>query len=582
MKSSSRSRGPDSFDAAAWLLTGLAVLAAAYAAADSVHWARLAYVNTMSWDPWEFVDRVIRYRAHRESAANLFWTQQNEHRLPFLYLIFCVDMGLFQFRQLFAVACSWLVQSAHAALWCLLFRRAADEETLPSVAFSALMIGLLFSSRQLENLVNIMEATQVAVFFCASLCLWAFGAYARDPRRSPRLLAAAVAAALLACGCLANGLLLWPLLVLMALVERVDRRVAAALAAGGVLVYFLYFLGFSFPPGHANPLQSLRALPGVLGYMGVYLAGPWVFLRPPLAPPLAGAACVLLVAALVALYARFRARPEAARSAFFVWYAVFILGTALLTALGRLNMGLDQAESSRYRTPAFLFWGALAAIACLFLLKHARRPARALIVPVAAAALFAGLVLPRTEPGARTFVRLMWKVRISSIALALDVPDPWAWDYIAHDQPFARADAAFLRERGLSVFAEPAVQAVGKKLDSLFVVAPPGTCEGAVERAQRLPLAGAELAVKVMGTARDARSRAPVDTVLLADDSGTVVGLAFGTPDLSERLAPRPEAASPVWLGYARAPAAARTLRAFGVLASGRDACSLGSVALTK
>jgi hypothetical protein len=41
----------------------------------------------------------------------------------------------------------------------------------------------------------------------------------------------------------------------------------------------------------------------------------------------------------------------------------FLLSTAFLTALGRVDFGLEQASASRYQTPAMLFWWTLLAAA---------------------------------------------------------------------------------------------------------------------------------------------------------------------------------------------------------------------------
>src|SRR5207302_3581711 len=35
----------------------------------------------------------------------------------------------------------------------------------------------------------------------------------------------------------------------------------------------------------------------------------------------------------------------------------FVLGTGLITALGRLKFGVDQASASRYQGPVMLYWG---------------------------------------------------------------------------------------------------------------------------------------------------------------------------------------------------------------------------------
>src|SRR6185312_8701120 len=40
----------------------------------------------------------------------------------------------------------------------------------------------------------------------------------------------------------------------------------------------------------------------------------------------------------------------------------FLLTTSVVTALGRVTLGVGQASSSRYQTPAMLFWASLASL----------------------------------------------------------------------------------------------------------------------------------------------------------------------------------------------------------------------------
>jgi hypothetical protein len=45
--------------------------------------------------------------------------------------------------------------------------------------------------------------------------------------------------------------------------------------------------------------------------------------------------------------------------------AAFLLATAIVIALGRVDFGAGQASSSRYQTPAMLFWACLVSLLLL-------------------------------------------------------------------------------------------------------------------------------------------------------------------------------------------------------------------------
>jgi hypothetical protein len=78
---------------------------------------------------------------------------------------------------------------------------------------------------------------------------------------------------------------------------------------------------------------------------------------------------------------------------------LFLLGTALMTASGRVTLGVGQAGSSRYQTPAMLFWATLAALCLLWVEQQKPRFLPALQMAILVPVLLSGLAAPSIYKG---------------------------------------------------------------------------------------------------------------------------------------------------------------------------------------
>jgi hypothetical protein len=166
------------------------------------------------------------------------------------------------------------------------------------------------------------------------------------------------------------------------------RRVAlAAWLAAFAVCAGLYLWDYHRPVDHASLLDGLRAPVRTAAYVTAYLGGAVAAWRP-WAATAAGTAGLTVAAALVVWSLR---HGKARGIAPFVSLLLYSLGAAGLTALGRGSEGVAQALSSRYGTPAMLFWvGALGV--GLTTLRHAGPRTRAALL-AAAVVLSASLAL---------------------------------------------------------------------------------------------------------------------------------------------------------------------------------------------
>jgi hypothetical protein len=255
---------------------------------------------------------------------------------------------------------------------------------------------LIFSPVQYQTW---LWGVQIVVFFPIFSLTIALLIVESRLSRWPKLIAAALVC-LFATFSHANGMLLWPLIG-AALAARTNWnrdiwKPAALWLAVFCASLILYFHGYSKPywtPGFLPALeQPLVSAQFFFALLGMPLG--WAFKdRVVLATTLLGAVQVGLL--LVAMYRILRREGWAGRSLPWNIFAIYVLFTAALTALGRAGFGVQYAGTLRYTSyslfitvalvyllPAafdvsrHLFWKVLA-IAAMFLTILTIEPARA-------------------------------------------------------------------------------------------------------------------------------------------------------------------------------------------------------------
>jgi hypothetical protein len=132
---------------------------------------------------------------------------------------------------------------------------------------------------------------------------------------------------------------------------RLSRQIQIILASVGTTAIAVYLIGWHSPRSGAfeSLLHPLDAAHYVISYFGTS----WRQVD----PTLSGVVSLLGITFMVGFCIWVLARRT---SNMFLIYCGSIGGwliiTAFITALGRMNYGLEQASASRYQTPAMLFW----------------------------------------------------------------------------------------------------------------------------------------------------------------------------------------------------------------------------------
>lgn len=334
-----------------------------------------------------------------------FWAQHNEHRPIFPRLVMLAVARLSGWNTAYAL---WSNLFFALVTFCLLAyqvwragRRGASPGS--SMWILPLISTLVFSTAQWENWFMVFTV-QIFMNTCAVVA----GAVllGGDRFRWTRV-GLAFLCGVVATYSWANGLLFWPVgfLALLLLGYRDSRQrlqVLALWVAGSALVIAPYLVRYATPGQHPDPWAAFERPLDLWRYVSIYLNAR--ILPPDRYPGRWGALGLLAFLALSVLSSRVGRRGVSSLSPFWVLGLYSIL-SALVTAVGRVGFGVEQAHASRYVTTAAPMWVALVVL-LYAVVERARARARvAGAVPAlqvaAGLVCLAGLALPM----ARSFLR---------------------------------------------------------------------------------------------------------------------------------------------------------------------------------
>jgi hypothetical protein len=530
-------------------------------------------------DMWWFVRDMAEFRSHRIGLSFL-WKQHSEHRLVVPRLIFWVDLQFFRFRGVFTIVCSLLLQVGEAMLLCLAFWRAERNSPVSRLSYAALVFGMMFSASQIENLIFPFQIQFPLAFFMASvsivLVLHHCEANGGD-WISIFLGLVAATCATLSLGC---GLLVWPVLVLICIIERAPRMALWTTGVAGISIWISYFIGYLLPSQSANPWLSLRHPVRVSAFTVTFLASA-LTTTPSRFAGLFGLVFLSGTAVGFFLYVRVRSKSFWKARSFFVYLSVFIVVTALLTSLGRLNSGLDEAATIRYRMPTLIFWACIIGLGSSLSGAATRQIVRLLGGPLLALLFVALFLVPTQQSTIEEFAQLTRQISDDSIDLSFNVTDQVYGRLFRIRPDLVRSYAPFLKENHLSIFADRLLTAWGEPLTDFFADVSSHECSGSVDRVEPTEETARQKGA-VFGWGWVATENRGPETVILADDRHAIVGLARGLeprPDISAHFR-NPKMLATGWSGYYHLDSASQIMTGYAILPDGKTLCPLGQVDL--
>jgi hypothetical protein len=535
--------GPPAIVATSWaiLLTGVSAIFCC------VYLMVVTYSPLPFWDGW----LQVIYGAEGGNPFTLewIWSQYNEHRMPIPKLFLLADLHWFHATQVFLLGSIFVILLLQLLVFAWTMRRLGGWRGSRLRTGIGLAAFCLFCLSQWENLTWGMQVCFVfpglfATLSFLGLLLYWMKRWDSAPKRHWGYLLLSLAAALGASWCYANGNLLWPMLVVAALLLRLDLAAVLTYLVSGSVSTALYLYGYIRPASNL----SVGSMPANFKYLAAYFGSSWVstsqYYRV--------AECIGLVGFALAFFFVLKLRSDIERrrvlSIALVLLVLFCLASGMATALGRSQLGIAQAFSSRYQTVTLFFWCCLG----LLLLDHlpTLQPAcnrgllivqLALLVIMAVAASYAGAPLIRAR--VRGF-----RLNAGAMSLATDSNDRDQLQWVYWKPSALNLVNHYIREKRLSIYHEPILELLGQPLQSSVKLASPDRCSGAVESTTRMSVAGYP-SLRITGWAWDNQRQEPPAAIITATQ-GTITGLGAVGDYRPMHKASRPWMAGN-YLGYA-------------------------------
>jgi hypothetical protein len=314
------------------------------------------YSPVPHWDMWDgylgFFTKVM------SGDVSGWWAQHNEHRILLARIFFWLDLVLFAGQGWFLIVVNYLLQAVVCMVFWTIWKESRSDKHHWIGNF---LVAWLFWWIQKNNLEWGFQSQFILAQLLPLAALYSLHRSSHVGTVFNKWFVLAMAFGVLSVGSMANGVLALPIMTVYAVLARMGLRRIGILGVVSVLTLVAYFYGYVAPAGHGSLGQALRSNPlGLLHYVVVYVGGAFSFGDSHVGVWTATIAGIFLVGSSVLFALKALARPneETLRLALLA-FILYIGGTALGTAGGRLMFGIDQALASRYMTPSLMAWAAL-------------------------------------------------------------------------------------------------------------------------------------------------------------------------------------------------------------------------------
>lgn len=476
------------------------------------------------WDMWDgYLGFYVKVMSGDMSA---WWAQHNEHRIVLARCFFWLDFVLFAGRGWFLVVVNYLLQ----AMVCMLFWTIwKDSKQQKHNWIGFFLIAWLFWWIQKNNLEWGFQSQFILAQLLPLAALYFLHRSIHAVTELNQWFVSAVVLGVLSIGSMANGVLALPIMTVYAVLARMGLRRIFILGGASFLTLGTYFYGYVAPALHGSLGQAIRTNPlGLLHYVVVYVGGAFSFGDSHAGVWTATIAGVFLVGSSIffALNVLARPREETLRLALLA-FILYIGGTALGTAGGRLIFGIDQALASRYMTPSLMAWAAL----LILYLPHInvlRQSVQNKLWMVFAILLL--LMLPKQlesleSERARNFDR-----KLAALAVELGVKDEAQIKHIFPSVPWILSIAERPIAENLSIFGMVPIKDQHEILRTKLVVGNAADpCRGAIDEVSKMD--GNSQYLKLRGWIFDPVQNKVPEYALLVDAVGTVYGVVLTGDD---------------------------------------------------
>ncbi|PPD47235.1 MAG: hypothetical protein CTY16_07980 [Methylobacter sp.] len=488
-----------------------------------------AYSPVPFWDMWDGYLGFFLNVADRDTGA--WWFQHNEHRIFLARLLFWADIKWFGGASWFLIATNYLLVGVNVLVFWRMLRDAAATKA-PAIAEVLLGLALtawLFLWTQKENLTWAFQSQFILAQLLPLCALYWLHKSVAGPHANRQFLVACCFG-LASVGTMANGMLALPLMMVYSLITRQGTARVCILACLSAVSLYFYLHGYKTPGHHGSLTQALKENPlGLVKYVLLYLGSPFYYLLGEgayawnLTFGLTYLSGFSLIGCSAWLAVKLSRQPcKATLTLALLFFILYIGGTAVGTAGGRLIFGEEQALSSRYTTPVLMAWSALFVIFSPAILSAIKKRGTKILLPFAALGM---LMIPLQLQALHPQDDIKFTKKIAALALALQVKDPLHVKNVSPNIEKALAFAARASSKNISIFGMYPYLDAREQLGMAIQQPKLPVCLGGLDAVDTIT--GEDQFVRIHGWMFNPKDKTYPNVIRVLSDQGKIIGYAL-------------------------------------------------------
>lgn len=520
------------------LLVGVAsLLCGVFAAIHTIYLTVIIHTPVLVFDEWRVLARYIEFMAGRLSLPSFLWEDYQGHRNVVPRLLFILDAKTVGGTQVLTETISLSLWLFLVALFAILHLRQWQMSWGIRLIGVGLLVLVLLPNQQIYNFgIGWNGAIVVNVLFSVLALYLLIKSIEKtvNRKRAFALLACALLSAVLSTFSMANGLLIWPIMLLVCARFRAWPW-AIIVAIVGAVIVTTYLLDYQ----HTGLFLDALEHPKELAYFFVTLLG-----YPALGPLGTGGATLFgVLGILLVVYLFFRQNwridHDTPNVCFLLAICLFVIATAGMISLARFGLGIEQALVPRYYSFVTPLWAAILLLGFILHKQNTEKIHRSAWVLLDACVLLVAIWICGSAyikgPDADLLkVHLYDDRERGATAIVAGAPDRIALENIYPPSDINILSLVpYLASNRLSVFHsnvdyflyQKAHKALHKPLsDGMSLDGE--WCAGAIENTNKLDVGRASSAwYKISGWSLDRKNDRNADGVIFSDEDGHIVGI---------------------------------------------------------
>ncbi len=436
------------------------------------------YSNVPFWDQWD----AMLMMDPRISNVNFstFWQQHNEHRIILGKTLFYFNNLFFNGSEIVLLLINLFLSTIIFLVICIYLAKANRKEKNLQIMIIGSLSPINFSLLSSQNLLWGFQAQFYLAILLPTLSFISFARYIVDKQK--RNLILSIFLGVLSIGTMASGLMVLPVLLLLGIIFRLNKKENLIIFGLVCITFFGYFRNFSFV--FETPLSIYLNHPiYIFKYVVLLLGGP-VYVIAGNNPYLTLWVVLIFVYVIsipiinycLGKYKKIEVHEVASFSIF-----IFILLFAIQTAGGRYEFGMSSALSSRYLLFSNIFL-MIGIITVLFQLKHI-----SVRLSIVTMLLMFALMLPNQLSVLFSKDNRVYDRNLAGLALNLEVNDETQLKSVYPWPERILSNVEKLKIEGRSVFGSKKYEEQRESFGKIFSMSTNKSCSGSIETSMKIP-----------------------------------------------------------------------------------------------